>query len=698
MGVEAVEINFYDLTFSLVDDKILLTDIGRFAKNETGRFCEVQVAGENKKAFGVKMINSSECDKLVYVSHSISPQKLIIIQKSQLVEVTSTFIRYDDSNSFRVRTSVKNITDSDLVLEEVSAFVFSGIGSVNAGNDIEITRFSQSHHAECQPITDSFEHLGFFPSSPQYLKKFCVNNVGSWSTKEHLPQGILHNKAIGEMLMFQIECNNSWYYEIGTMNESYYLYMSGANSTNSAWSKRLYPNEEYESVSVSIALGKTLNEVLGHMTRHRRHLAGKCDADKNIPAIFNEYMHLSWDSPSEDNVKKYAPVVAKTGCEYYVIDCGWHDEADPKIIYHYVGKWRESNIRFPSGVKATLDYIKSLNMKPGLWIEPESVGWKSEIIDYYNDNTCFFCRHGKPVVIKNRRFLDYRHPKVIEYMTESIRYMVEDLGAEYIKFDYNQDCAIGTEIDAILPGDGLESASRAYLNWIDSLRIMFPQVVFETCSAGGMRMDYATLSHFSIVSTSDQIRYQKYPYIAGNVLAAVLPEQAAVWSYPVDSKIEGFTPTVEWVDQNVSNEQIIMNMVNGLVGRIHLSSHIELFSDEKLALIKEGITYYNLLKDIKKTAVPYMPLGLTRFGKELVASGLMTDYRLYLAVWNLDGDQTVHIPLNDVVPVSVKIGYPGNSQIQATINGNTLVIEFTEKIQAVMLEIELNNLVSTQRS
>ena len=67
------------------------------------------------------------------------------------------------------------------------------------------------------------------------------------------------------------------------------------------------------------------------------------------------------------------------------------------------------------------------------------------------------------------------------------------------------------DVDALTPGEGLESAARAYLEWIDSIRERFPNVLFETCSSGGMRMDYETLSHFSIVSTSDQVKYRKYP-------------------------------------------------------------------------------------------------------------------------------------------------------------------------------------------
>lgn len=274
-------------------------------------------------------------------------------------------------------------------------------------------------------------------------------------------------------------------------------------------------------------------------------------------------------------------------------------------------------------------------------------------------------------------------------MTESIRYMVEDLGAEYIKLDFNQDCAVGTDVDAISFGEGLESAARAYLNWIDSLRTRFKNVLFETCSSGGMRMDYATLSHFSIVSTSDQVNYQKYPYIAGNILSAVTPEQAAVWSYPVDSMAGGFEATEKWVNENVSDEQIIMNMINSFLGRIHLASHIELLNEEKFNIVKEGLEYYNSLREIKKHALPYMPNGFTRFSEKLVASGLLTEKKLYLAVWNLGGDKDVSIPLCDVTTTSANVAFPKNNDVLFSIENNILNVHFTKDVQARMFEIDI---------
>lgn len=122
------------------------------------------------------------------------------------------------------------------------------------------------------------------------------------------------------------------------------------------------------------------------------------------------------------------------------------------------------------------------------------------------------------------------------------------------------------------------------MEWIDAIRAAYPEVLIETCSSGGMRMDYETLKHFSIVSTSDQIDYKKYPYIAGNILSAVLPEQAAVWSYPVvgnGGPEDPFRSRRKLGGKEYRKEQIVMNMINSFMGRMHLASRIGAFERGK---------------------------------------------------------------------------------------------------------------------
>jgi len=688
-----MQIQFGEMLFEVKDNKIYAISFGGYNSSQSNSFIEVQICGENKDThLGAKMVNSSEGKRLQYVSHKQADNHLEVVQRSSLIEAKTTFISYMDASSVRIYTEIKNISSREIVLEEVSAFVgaFLGDNSVQNAKNLLLYKFLQSHHAECQPRKQSFYNYGLHRGNIESQKRLAFANIGSWSTKEELPQGIVENTQTGEFLMFQIESNSSWYYEIGDKNGEYYLYLGGANFPFGGWSKALQPNESYRTPNVALAVGNSLNEVLGEMTKYRRQIAAKNAFDASLPTIFNEYMHLSWDSPTAENTAKIAPVVAKTGVEYYVIDCGWHNEEPGNEVYPYVGQWKESKARFPDGVRKTTDFIRSFGMKAGLWIEPEIIGIKcQEMLDYYDDS-CFMQRNGRKIAVMNRYFLDYRNEKVRSYMSETIRRMVEDYGADYIKCDYNEDCGVGTDYASFCAGEGLEVCAEAFYLWIKEMTEKYPQVIFEGCSSGGMRMDYKTLSVYPLISTSDQTDYLKYPYIAGNILSAVIPEQAAVWSYPVGVGEIGFPLPKEydkeWVAKNISDDRIVMNMINSFLGRMHLASHLELLNEHQLALVKEGVEYYNSLTEVKKKALPYFPNGFTSFDAEQVVAGFQTDEKIYLAVWNLCGKASVEIVLAEEMK-EVHIVYPKKTDVQAKCCDGKLTVQFPRLNQAAFLEI-----------
>ena len=673
-------LQFKSLSFSMADSVLKLQKAERFSELDSV-FAQIQIAGENKDThMGAKMVNSSEANRLTYKNHTISDNTLTVVQESPNVRCETVFEGYDDTNAIRVHTVVTNITDAPIVLEEVSAFCLTGIGDKNEPDNMYFTDFLQSHHAECQPRTRNFRELGLYGGRSDSQQRVCGHNIGSWSTKEMLPMGVLEDRKNNRFLMFQIESNSSWYYELSDAAGKYYLYLGGPNYPFGGCFKTLKPGESYTTPYAAIAFGNSLNDVIGNMTKYRRHIAGISPADAKLPTIFNEYMHLSWDSPTAENTAKYAPVVAKTGVEYYVIDCGWHNEEPGDKVYPFVGHWKESKARFPEGVKKTTDYIRSLGMKPGLWIEPEIIGIQCrQMLEHYDDD-CFFQRHGKRLAVMNRHFLDYRNPKVRAYMTETIRRMVEDYGAEYIKCDYNQDCGIGTDLNAENPGVGLEEASNAFLDWMREMIDKYPNVVFEGCSSGGMRMDYKTLSAYSLVSTSDQTDYLLYPYIAGNILAAVLPEQAAVWSYPVASDCTK--------GEDVSDDRIVINMINSFLGRMHLASHLDYLNEHQIDLIREGVEYYNTLSEMKKTALPYFPMGFTNFGENTVSAGLKNGNKIYLAVWNLKGEQEIVVPIAESI-TDVKIAYPTKTSVQLHLCNDGIRLTCPATPCAVFLEITI---------
>lgn len=679
-----MEFSWKTFAFRVENERIYIKQFADVAENREGLpFTELQFGGRDHPSnVASKSVRCSETDSLRYVSHNIEENALTVTQANERCEVKTYFKAFNDTAAVQIYSEVKNISNAPISVELLSSFVVCGLfGGRKDVDKTYFTKFTQGHHCECQPRRFSLEDYGFNAYVDGGEMCLTKKNIGSWSAKEELPQGILEYE--NKFLMFQIENNNHWQYTVSAQRGELELYLGGGSAFCGNESPELMTNESMRMPPATLACGDSLDSVVGEMTKYRRHIAGKCKADENLPVIFNEYMHLSWDSPTEENTRKIAPVAAKAGVEYYVIDCGWHNEEDGDKVYPYVGQWKESKARFPHGVRAITDYIRSLGMKAGLWIEPEIIGVKCDEMLKFYDEDCFLHRNGKRVAVMGRYFLNFHAEKVINYLSETIRRMAEDYGAQYIKMDYNQDIGVCDE--------SLVADRATYIDWIDAMRSRFPDVLIETCSSGGMRVDYETLKHFSLVSTSDQTDYRLYPYIAGNILSAVLPEQAAIWNYPVadgGAITATFAHDAAWVQKHISDEQIAMNAINAMFGRMHLASHIELLSGEQLSLVQEGIAYYNKLTPIKKKALPYFPLGFTRFGATNAVCGLKARNKIYLAVWNLSQEKEICVPILEKIR-AVKVGFPQSLETQFSFTQTELVVRFKEKCAARVFEIEI---------
>ena len=129
-----MKFNFKKFCFKIHEEKILLLGAGATNESQDGYpFVEVQISGEPK---GVKLIGSSERDRLKYVSHALTENRLEIVQRSALVEVKTIFIGYENTDSIRVFSEIRNISKEEIVLEEVSSFVLPGLGAT----DVEISK------------------------------------------------------------------------------------------------------------------------------------------------------------------------------------------------------------------------------------------------------------------------------------------------------------------------------------------------------------------------------------------------------------------------------------------------------------------------------------------------------------------------------------------------------------------------------
>lgn len=583
------------------------------------------------------------------------------------IEAISHFQFYNDISVVRCWTTITNKGSEEQTLEYVSSFNVNGIekeGLLPQDKKLELSVCHNSWQRELQWTKYTLPQLGVEQCQPleyQHSSKVIgFTNVGNWSAKEYIPMGYLENTETNSALFWQIEHNGSWHWEISDQEGHLYLQLAGPSEIESHWSKNLKPNDSFESVPVAVGTCfGGFDNAMGELTKYRRKIRRKNKDNETLAVIFNDYMNCLWGDPTTEKEMPLIDVAAEAGCEYFCIDAGWYSEG---FWWDWVGEWQESRKRFPNGLKEVTDYIRSKGMIPGVWLELEVMGIKCPMVENVCDDSWFFTRHGKRVYDRSRYQLDFRNPKVIAHANEVIDRLISEYGVGYIKMDYNIEPGIGTEQNCDSVGDGLLQHERAYLEWLDNIFKKYPKLIIENCSSGGLRMDYAMLSRYSIQSTSDQDDYRKYCTIAANSPSALCPEQSAIWSYPMTSG---------------DREEVVFNMVNAMLLRVHQSGHLGYIEPERKELVKEALSVYRKIRcDIKK-AVPFWSLGTSKFSDDWVSLGLKTEDTAYIAVWRREGsDDTCKLPVNFLAGKDAKIDciYPSFNEEKFAYNKESATI------------------------
>ena len=549
---------------------------------------------------------------------------LRVVQKDDVTgaKVESVMQFYDGIPVARMYNTVTNEGKEDQTLEYISSFSYWGIEKehkagipefISSDDKMSMVVVHNGWQKELTVKKYRFADLGMAQTQPHNYQRTSktieVTNTGNWSAKEYIPMGYIGNSAADSSLFFEIDHSGSWHYEIGDQNCHFYLAVSGPTEIQSHWSKNLKPGDSFTTVPVAVGVGHDdFEEAVGTLTKYRRRIRRPNKDNENLPVIFNDYMNCLFGDPTTEKEFPLVDAAEKAGCEYFVIDAGWYADGN---WWDSVGEWQESKKRFPNGVREVTDYIRSKGMIPGVWLELEVMGINCKKASILPDE-CFFLRHGKRVYDRSRYQLDFRHPLVIEHVTEVIDRVVRDYGVGYIKMDYNIEPGIGTEVDADSFGDGLLEHERAYLAWLDG-----------------------------------------------------------------------------------TEEEVIFNMVNALLLRIHQSGHLAEISPERFDLVKEGIDCYKEIRSGIKDGVPFWPMGWADNEDKHLAAGIRVPGDvIYLGVWRRGGEADFEVPLNRAFPgkeLEVSCIYPKacGDVFHYDDYSKTLQIHFPETYMARLFQIKV---------
>lgn len=613
--------------------------------------------------FSGKSESVTSTGRRMVITHADSPLGL---------KVESIYESYNGIPVIRRFARITNVGQQEVGIEYASSAMLNNLATPREFEEDLLVHFAfNTWQAEGQWRACKPSQIGFVDNGGYSPTAATFSSLGTWSTCKYLPMGMIENRKLGVTWFWQIEHNGSWHWELAnTSAKAVYAYVGGPDAQNAQAWKRLMPGQSYETAPVGLGcVSGGIEQAIAALTLYRRNACKRSHSEnQKCPVIFNDYMNCLGGNPTTAKELPLIEAAKAAGCEYFVIDAGWYAE-EKESWWGSVGLWQPSKTRWePGGLKAVIDRIRANGMVPGLWLEPEVVGIHSPLKD--KPDSWFFMRHGRRVIDHSRFLLDMRNPEVRAYLDSVVDRIVGEYGVGYIKTDYNVDGLEGTESSAGSFGQGLLEVNRALLSWYEGVLSRYPTLTIENCGSGGGRMDYAMLSRLQLQSSSDQVDYRKYPAIVAGASAGVLPEQLAVWSYPLASG-----------DADAAS----FNMVNAMLCRIHQSGGLATLSPECETQVKAGIHIYkSVIREHIPTSIPFYPLGFPDItdARSPVALGMRSPGQLLIAVWRLSGDETVHVPgLSD----ELHILYPKNLGIQAVRSGNGWTISFPRPHMACIL-------------
>ncbi len=199
--------------------------------------------------------------------------------------------------------------------------------------------------------------------------------------------------------------------------------------------KWIQPGESFETPQVFTMLynnRRDVEEILNTAVPDfvRKHMGIRLSALSEKPTFVYNTWHPFGKNINEKLVKELAKAAADAGMKEFIIDDGWQDN---------YGDWGIDYKKFPNGLKPVFDYIKSLGMKPGLWV---SVGSASPESKVYHEHPEWFIldKKGDFTNIHTERDNGIRSACYStgwkDYIKNILLKLTLDYGLEYMKLDF----------------------------------------------------------------------------------------------------------------------------------------------------------------------------------------------------------------------------------------------------------------------
>ena len=311
---------------------------------------------------------------------------------------------------------------------------------------------------------------------------------------------------------------------------------------------------------------------------YAQHLINPHFAHQERPILINNWEATFMDF-TEDKLMPIVERAKELGIEMFVLDDGWfgHRDDDRSSL----GDWFVDEKKFNHGIAGFAKRVHDLDMKFGLWFEPEMISIDSKL--YQTHPEWMIKTPGRGQTPGRHQFvLDMSRQEVVDYLFGLMSHIIQDAKLDYIKWDMNR--SITEMYGADLPADQQLEFSHRYILGVydlyDRLTKAFPDVLFESCASGGGRFDLGMMYYAPQAWCSDDTDAVERIKIQDGTSYGYTP---SMWGAHVSA-----VPN----DQVGRLTSIDMRAKVAYFGAFGYELDVTELSDEEQATIKQQVAFY----------------------------------------------------------------------------------------------------------
>ena len=276
--------------------------------------------------------------------------------------------------------------------------------------------------------------------------------------------------------------------------------MTGINPYQFAWTLGIH--EAFYTPEAVLSYSSKGFDALSHNMHSfiSRHIIDPKWAGRARPVLINNWEATYFDF-NEAKLLKIAREAKDLGLEMLVLDDGWFGNRCDDTSS--LGDWKVNEKKLGGPIKKLAEKINRTGLKFGLWFEPEMISEKSDLFKLHPD-WAVRAPNREAYLGRNQYVLDLTRPEVREYIVDAVSEVLGSAPIEYVKWDMNRHLSDAFSISlGQRQGEFYHRYIKGVYEVMKRITSSFPDVLFESCSAGGNRFDLGMLSYMPQIWTSD---------------------------------------------------------------------------------------------------------------------------------------------------------------------------------------------------